>query len=508
MRLLAQGATTASQLDQLVVDNRPDLGCLVHDLSDVNQNLGSAPNVGNLDSTLALNWVFFGAVDEVAPTGHAIALTSGEGARDDQEWLRTRLLLPPAEPSAIAYSSPVTLPPILPGAGCDTEFGAGVGPAVQTGFRPSGPDAHVSSPTAQEADVRGGGPVVAPAAPADALVPAPSGTEVPTLALAAVLGLGWLSTLGRRRGRGRCARPVPLGAQVNQVKQGTRAPMNHDMDTTEEPGVAVVGAPKRPTSVGPNARARSRARTMTGTRPADDAISRGEHSAEAENEDGADTDTGTDGTDTGTDTEWSPRSASARIGARRATARPRVVGDRTRTVQAWVAGALGSVAAAALVAAVMFWAAWSEQNNQNAAAAAKAEATNFLLALTNFRPNTIDAQFSSISAMATGQFASQAQNFFGSNIRQALEQARAESDGQIRDIFVQSLSGNQAAVYAVVDQTYANSKIEAPVTDTLRIVVDLTQTSSGWKISVVSVLPAPSASNAPTGNASSAVGGG
>ncbi|HUO49061.1 MAG TPA: MCE family protein [Acidimicrobiales bacterium] len=212
--LLAQGSTTAAQLDQLVVDNRPDLGCLVHDLADVNQNIGNGSNLTNLDATLAMNQIFFGAVGRVAVVGHATALTAGDSARNTQEWLRTRLLLPPAQPSAIAYSPPTTLPPVLPGAACSTEFGAGVGAATQDNFQPSGPQSRVSSPSAAAADVRGGGAEPTPSAPAAERAPVPAGSGAAMALLAALLLLGWVVTLANRRTRGRSARPEPLAVEV------------------------------------------------------------------------------------------------------------------------------------------------------------------------------------------------------------------------------------------------------------------------------------------------------
>jgi len=213
VNLLAQGTVTAQQLDQLVTTNQPDLACIVHDVADVNQNLGTGANLANLDTTLATNWVFFGAIDKVAPSGPAKALTAGDTARSDQEWLRTRLLLPPAQPSADAYTQPTTLPPILPGAACDTEFGPGVGPALQAGFHPAGPNATVSSPTASEADVRGGGPVVPSSAPAAARAPLPTGSGAALPVLALLMGVAWLTLLRQRRDRGRSARALPVRAR-------------------------------------------------------------------------------------------------------------------------------------------------------------------------------------------------------------------------------------------------------------------------------------------------------
>jgi len=209
VRLLNQGGAAAQALGTFLTDNRPDLACIVHDASDVTANLAAAPNLSNLSTALATNQLFFGAVAAISPTGPAKAVTSGDTARDDQEWLRTRLLIPPGQPSAIAYAQPVTLPPILPGAACDTEFGAGAPAVTQAGFHPTGPNAQVRPPAGAEAQVRGGGPGLA-ATPAAAHLPVPDPQEPPVAGV--LLGAGFvlfttMATLGHRRRTARAARP-------------------------------------------------------------------------------------------------------------------------------------------------------------------------------------------------------------------------------------------------------------------------------------------------------------
>ena len=209
VRLLNQGGTAAQALGTLLTENRPDLACLVHDGADVAANLASAPNLSNFSTALATNQLFFGAVAAISPTGPAKAVTSGDTARDDQEWLRTRLLIPPGQPSAIAYAQPVTLPPILPGAACQTEFGAGAPAVTQTGFHATGPNAQIRPPTSANAQVRGGGPGLA-ATPAAARLPLPAPQEPPVTGV--LLGAGFvifttMATLGHRRRTVRAARP-------------------------------------------------------------------------------------------------------------------------------------------------------------------------------------------------------------------------------------------------------------------------------------------------------------
>ena len=105
--------------------------------------------------------------------------------------------------------------------------------------------------------------------------------------------------------------------------------------------------------------------------------------------------------------------------------------------------------------------------------------------------------------MATGQFSTQAKQFFNSSIRTELEQALAESRGQIRALYVQSETPTTATVYAVIDQTYVNNKITTPQADVVRLVVNLENVGGTWKISDVTVLEGASPASAGTASGSS-----
>ena len=78
---------------------------------------------------------------------------------------------------------------------------------------------------------------------------------------------------------------------------------------------------------------------------------------------------------------------------------------------------------------------------QNPAVNQSAQA--FLTDFFNFNAKTVDADFTAVTNMATGQFATQAKQFFNSSIRQALEKALAESRGQTRALYVQSENGER-----------------------------------------------------------------
>ena len=176
---------------------------------------------------------------------------------------------------------------------------------------------------------------------------------------------------------------------------------------------------------------------------------------------------------------------------------------RPGTVPMRWAVALVVVAVAASAAAMSFGLKWSSLSDQAAqAASVRKVSSTFLTDLTNFKPTTVDADFSALLTFATGDFAHQANQFFGTDIRQKLEQAQAQSEGQIRNLYVESLGGGKAEVFAVVDQTYVNTTISKgggqPVPDVLRVELDLAQSAGIWKISEVSVLQAPSSSGTPS----------
>ncbi len=166
-----------------------------------------------------------------------------------------------------------------------------------------------------------------------------------------------------------------------------------------------------------------------------------------------------------------------------ATARSRATANRSRPI------GLVVLAVAGLVGTVVFAVLWATKGGSGQQdPAVLAASRSFLNDLTNFNAKSIDADFSSITAMATGSFSNQAKQFFNSAIRTELEAALAQSQGQIRNIYEQSDSGNQASVYAVVDQVYVNNKITTPQSDVLRILVNLQKVGGKWKISDVTTL--------------------
>ena len=170
-------------------------------------------------------------------------------------------------------------------------------------------------------------------------------------------------------------------------------------------------------------------------------------------------------------------------------------------------GVVALVAALGVLGTLIFGGLYATQSSsptQNPAVHQSAQA--FLSDFFNFNATTVDADFTAVTDMATGPFATQAKQFFNSSIRQALEKAQAQSRGQTRALYVQSETANAATLYAVVDQTYVNNKITTAQADVVHMVINLADVGGTWKISDVTVLEgATPSSEGTTGSAGSSV---
>jgi Mce-associated membrane protein len=187
-----------------------------------------------------------------------------------------------------------------------------------------------------------------------------------------------------------------------------------------------------------------------------------------------------------------------------AAARPRrpVPGDERGTQRAtrlpW------ALAIAGLVGTLVFGGLWLSARGGHPATAkesaqttaVRASAEDFSKALTNFDGATIDRDFDRLLGLSTGDFQDQADQFFSSATRKALKQAQASSRGEIRSAYVQSVRGDRASVFVVVDQTIANNKSPQPQADTVRMELTLQRGADGWQVSRVNVLQPPGAGTA------------
>ena len=250
-----------------------------------------------------------------------------------------------------------------------------------------------------------------------------------------------------------------------------------ESDDTDNKGVSVVGAPSR-RRPGPTTRERARKRGRGRPRgsAADDDLEEAFADAAWDDDGGA-----VDGPGSDTKAGWE---------LRRGTSRRARMFARAGEMRNWSVIGVGALAVVAAVLAILFGLSWGSANSQlSQQQAVKQAATTFLLDLTNFRPTTVDADFTALQNWADpgSVFDKQAEQTFNSNIRQALIQANATYEGQLQSIFLAPINGASAKVYAVLDTKYQNSKVNTPVSDTLRVTVNLIDTSHGWRVAAVTV---------------------
>jgi len=116
---------------------------------------------------------------------------------------------------------------------------------------------------------------------------------------------------------------------------------------------------------------------------------------------------------------------------------------------------------------------------------------DFVLALTSFSGTTIDADVRRIKSFAVGDFAQQVDQTFSDAQIQRIKSAHVVSKSKIAKLFVEDVTGAQATVFAVVDETVTNRSSPASRTDVLRLEVGLIDTTDGWKVNNVNILQTP-----------------
>jgi Mce-associated membrane protein len=150
------------------------------------------------------------------------------------------------------------------------------------------------------------------------------------------------------------------------------------------------------------------------------------------------------------------------------------------------------VAGTALVIAGVFaylW--WQYRSEDNARREIERVTTNFTQALTDFSADTIEADVREIKSFAVGSFSDEVDTFFGEETVAAVKEAEATSDGEIEGLYVQRIGDASASVFVLVSETVTNAAVTEPQTDTLRLEVDLLETTAGWKVESVQILQAP-----------------
>lgn len=152
----------------------------------------------------------------------------------------------------------------------------------------------------------------------------------------------------------------------------------------------------------------------------------------------------------------------------------------------------------ATTAAVTFGLLWQQGDAPDAERAeVEKAARGFVTALTNFSADTIELDATEIRSFAVGDFAEEAETFFGEEAIAAIKDAQAESIGKIESLFIQDISEDQASVFGVVSETVTNATLTDPRSDILRLEVGMIKTASGWKVNRVDVFQAPGAEIVP-----------
>lgn len=134
--LLADAGDLSATFDRVLLDDRASLTCVIGDVQTVSAAI-QGETLDHLDQGLALNQLFFGAIDDVAVRGDAADVGYGP-AQDDALWLRSRLLFPPESPPGSRYSPPRGPRPVVTGESCRNVYGTGSDPVAAPTASPAG----------------------------------------------------------------------------------------------------------------------------------------------------------------------------------------------------------------------------------------------------------------------------------------------------------------------------------------------------------------------------------
>lgn len=164
-----------------------------------------------------------------------------------------------------------------------------------------------------------------------------------------------------------------------------------------------------------------------------------------------------------------------------ATTDPRGAGWRS-----WLPWAVTAVAIAVAVFATVQWRdlADREAAREDVAAAG----AGFLTTLTTWdATDGLDDTREALTAVGTEGFRSEVDELFGGDLGTALEEVGARSRGEVRDLFVQRIEGDEALVFAVVTQTIESGE-EAPTTTVRGARLLLQRAGDGWLVHEVELV--------------------
>ena len=116
------------------------------------------------------------------------------------------------------------------------------------------------------------------------------------------------------------------------------------------------------------------------------------------------------------------------------------------------------------------------------------QATALVLSLTTFEGANIEEWVADAQGRATGDYAEQLSTLFDQSLRDALREQEVVSRGEVDELFVQNVDGDEASVFALVTQTIVNATTSDPVQDELRMDITMERVDGEWLASDVAVL--------------------
>lgn len=183
--------------------------------------------------------------------------------------------------------------------------------------------------------------------------------------------------------------------------------------------------------------------------------------------------------------------------------------DRRRTIGSVLTsrGLAWTIAVLALAAAVFAGIQWADLYATEKARGEVADsARTVALRLTTFEGEDIEEWYAATLETATGEYGQQLREVFDQATRDQLREIEAVSRGEIDNLFVQDINGDEASAFALVTQTYANTSTANPVEDHLRMDITLQKVEGEWLANEVAVL-GPAGVVAPTGPVQPGAGG-
>ena len=142
------------------------------------------------------------------------------------------------------------------------------------------------------------------------------------------------------------------------------------------------------------------------------------------------------------------------------------------------------VAVLGIAATVLFGLRWKDLHDQEVERQdVETSAGEFLNAMFEWDGATIIEDFDRILSFATGEFEEEARATFADDAtRQDLAENQASERADGVDVFVQSIEGDDARVFGVVQVRAVNASLPTPRADTVRVEVGMTMVDGEWKV--------------------------